>query len=240
MRKHTQDEAFLNLAAHAHAARGRNSDYQIFVRKIFVNDTLVTAHWDAGCDASIIPAAMAKNLAPIDPGKRHRVSFGDGVRRSDGTVSLRVTLTMRCACMHTFIVMEGAPMCLIGGDILQRFKACHLLRDREYHLYPTEGDLEVVHVDDPEMSPRKEATALFNALHAHMATVEEISDGTEDRDPDDALTQEALDARYGARIAAITSQYDSVFITDADSLSAMPPCPPQRPWDISSTVAICA
>ena len=233
MRKHTQDEAFLNLAAHAHAARGRNSDYQIFVRKIFVNDTLVTAHWDAGCDASIIPAAMAKSLAPIDPGKRHRVSFGDGVRRSDGTVSLRVTLTMRCACMHTFIVMEGAPMCLIGGDILQRFKACHLLRDREYHLYPTEGDLEVVHVDDPDMSPRKEATALFKALHAHMATVEEISDGTEDRDPDDALTQEALDARYGARIAAITSQYDSVFITDADSLSAMPPCPPQRPWDFS-------
>ena len=71
---------------------------------------------------------------------------------------------MRCACMHTFIVMEGAPMCLIGGDILQRFKACHLLRDREYHLYPTEGDLEVVHVDDPDMCPEKHASSDFIAL----------------------------------------------------------------------------
>ena len=145
-------DCVIHSAAISTSPSYRSSSYRLFIRPILLNNILVKAHWDFGCNVSLIPAALLPHFDPqpqIEP-SRTRIQSAVGASLTLGKITLDLKLSDTCFTTASFMIVDNLHMVLLGGDILGViFKACYSSEQSMMTLINNYGRPENIFLDYP-------------------------------------------------------------------------------------------
>jgi len=210
--------------------------YRLFIRPILMNNILVKAHWDFGCNCSLIPSALLPhfNPAPDLQDIHKRVLSAVGASLTKGVVHLKVQLSPTCVTLAPFMVVDNLHMVLLGGDILGTAFKAHYDSDKAIMtLTNSHGRLEDIRLDYALPFPQsvidlavhcscdeQDCTCSSQIPYAHHVFVK-----PEDWSPLASPT-------HLTELQKLLDEYSDVFIV-GKSHNDKPPCPPARDYDFT-------
>jgi len=204
-----------------------SNTYLLFIRPVLIHGILVQAHWDAGCNCSLIPQALLEFFPEPKPELlpcKRRIMSAVGVSLSVGTISVQLCLSPTCTADCQFLVVQDLHLILIGGDILSHyFQASYSLSQNIMHLRNSHQRPESISLRDP--LPFRQPLVLYNSnagpnnFIAHHAFVRPAH-----------MAKEVDDIHYHA-LVMLLDEYSMIFASS--KTNDKPPCPPARDFDFT-------